>query len=126
MYSHNNGRMIVAQSHNDYLQVMADCGLVGATLLVLFLGLLYRSMHGALRVEDQQMAGVALACSAGLIGILVHSLVDFNLQIPSNALLFLFLSVVLSNVPAAAPRRSRVDYIRQVEQNAPVPIIVGA
>jgi O-antigen ligase len=118
--------MIVAQSHNDYLQVIADCGLVGAILIVLFLGLLYRAMQGALRVEDQQMAGVALACSAGLIGILVHSLVDFNLQIPSNALLFLFMSVVLSNVPAAAPRRSRVDHIRQVDQKAPVPVIVGA
>jgi O-antigen ligase len=129
MYSHNNGRAIVAQSHNDYLQVIADCGLVGAVLLVLFLGLLYRCVRRALKVEDHQMRGVALACSAGLIGILIHSLVDFNLQIPSNALLFLFLTVLLSNVPAAAPRRSRLEFRREISseinEEAPVPLLVG-
>jgi O-antigen ligase len=126
MYAHNNGRAIVAQSHNDYLQVVADCGLVGAILLVFFLALLYRSARRALSVEDHQMKGVALACSAGLIGILIHSLVDFNMQIPSNALLFLFLSVVVSHVPAAAVRRTRADLHRPVEQEARVPLVVGA
>jgi O-antigen ligase len=125
MFSHNNGRAIVAQSHNDYLQVIADCGLVGAILLALFLGLIYRSMRRALKVADHQMRGVALACSTGLIGILIHSLVDFNLQIPSNALLFLFLLAVLSNVPAAASGRSRLELVSEIKQEAPVPFVVG-
>jgi O-antigen ligase len=125
IYSHNNGRLIVAQSHNDYLQVIADCGLVGAVLLVVFLVALYVAMRRALDVEDHFLSGVAVACSAGLIGILVHSLFDFNLQIPSNALLFLFLAVMLSNVPAAAPRRSRVEARRQVDREAPVLVLAG-
>jgi O-antigen ligase len=124
-YSHSNGRMIVAQSHNDYLQVIADCGIVGGVLMVLFLVALYRAMRRALKVEEPLMSGVAVACSAGMIGILVHSLFDFNLQIPSNALLFLFLTVMLSNVPAAAPRRLRIAVSREQAGEAPVPIVTG-
>src|SRR5262249_4815947 len=125
MYSHSNGRMIVAQSHNDYLQIVADCGAVGAILLVVFLVLLYRVMNRALRTEDRQVASVALACSAGVIGILVHSLVDFNLQVPSNALLFLFLTAMLSNVPATRSQRLRVAVSHAAKQQPPVPIVAG-
>jgi O-antigen ligase len=125
MYSHSNGRMIVAQSHDDYLQVIADCGIAGGVLMVLFLVTLYRAMSRALKVEDPLMSGVALACSAGLIGILVHSVFDFNLQIPSNALLFLFLTVMLSNVPAAAHRRLRIATPPGTDRDAPIPFLAG-
>ena len=124
MFSHSNGRMIVAQSHNDYLQVIADCGIAGAVLMVLFLIALFRAMSGALRIDDPQISAVALACSAGLIGILVHSLFDFNLQIPSNALLFLFLTVMLSNLPAAA-RRLRVAAPPRADREEPIPVFAG-
>jgi O-antigen ligase len=124
MFSHSNGRMIVAQSHNDYLQVIADCGIAGAVLMVLFLVALFRAMSGALKIDDPQISAVALACSTGLIGILVHSLFDFNLQIPSNALLFLFLTVMLSNVPAAA-RRLRVAAPPQADREEPIPVFAG-
>ena len=93
--------------------------------MVLFLVALYRAISRALKVEDPVMSGVALACSAGLIGILVHSLFDFNLQIPSNALLFLFLTVMLSNVPAAATRRLRIATPPQVEREPSIPFLAG-
>jgi hypothetical protein len=41
------------------------------------------------------MAGLALGCGGGIFAMLVHSLFDFNLQIPSNALLFLVLTAVV-------------------------------
>ncbi len=47
------------------------------------------------------LAGLALGCGAGVFSLLVHSMFDFNLQIPSNALLFLFLSAVLSRIAAS-------------------------
>ncbi len=40
------------------------------------------------------MAQLALAALLGVTGILVHSLVDFNLQIPANAALFYVLCVL--------------------------------
>jgi hypothetical protein len=56
---------------------------------------------GAIRNGDPYLAGLALGSVAGIFSILVHSLFDFNLQLPSNALLFLFLSAVASNIGAA-------------------------
>jgi len=50
---------------------------------------------------------VALACVLGLSGILVHSAVDFNLQIPANAALFYVLASVAAAEPFAQPARKR-------------------
>jgi len=44
------------------------------------------------------LSGLALGGGAGIVAMLVHSFFDFNLQIPSNALLFLLLSAVVSHI----------------------------
>jgi hypothetical protein len=43
-----------------------------------------------------------LAPLTAIVGIGVHSLFDFNLQIPSNALLLLMLVAILSEAAASA------------------------
>jgi O-antigen ligase len=91
---------IVAQSHNDYLQVLADAGLAGGVLLLWFLVVVLRSLVASVRVRDPLAAGVAIGCSGGVLGMLVHSFFDFNLQLTSHALLFLLLCVVLAGVTA--------------------------
>ncbi len=40
--------------------------------------------HGVFR----NRRGILLACTGAIFSILVHSFTDFNLQIPSNAMLF--------------------------------------
>ncbi len=76
-------------AHNDYLQSAAEWGVPAALLFWLFLG---RRLLGAVRVWLDSPApwarAVALGASAAIVTILVHSLVDFNLQIPGNLLLF--------------------------------------
>jgi hypothetical protein len=52
-------------------------------------------------------AALALGSGAGMFGLLVHSLIDFNLQLPSNALLFLLLSAVAVQAGAAVGDRER-------------------
>jgi len=55
--------------------------------LVLFLGVAFRNLGERLRHESGWMQlGAALGCC----GLLVHSLVDFNLHIPANAAWFAF------------------------------------
>jgi hypothetical protein len=54
--------------------------------------------------------GIALGGGAGIFALLVHSLLDFNLQIPSNALLFLFLSAAVA---------SAASFARSAEQRSP-------
>lgn len=83
-------------THNDYLQLLADYGNVGAGLFLIFyfahlttgsLGLV-RIVGRAHRDGVMQSSGLALNVGAlsGLAAMTVHSAVDFNMQIPANAL----------------------------------------
>lgn len=95
IYSRHDGSLTVGQSHNDYLQVLADCGIVGAGAVLVFAVLLFRDILKAVRHRDAFLSGLALGSGGGVFAMLVHSLFDFNLQLPSNALLFLSLAAVI-------------------------------
>ena len=73
--------------HNDYLQMLAEGGVVG---LVSFLWLLFN----ALRMLTWKKDPLARGAAAGFIAILVHSFFDFNLQIPANAYIFVTLMAI--------------------------------
>lgn len=102
LYGKRDGTLIVSQAHNDYLQIVADCGIVGGVITLWFLIVLFRDFSRALSHRDEMMAGMALGCGGGIVAMLVHSLFDFNLQLPSNALLFLALTAIVSNIGSAA------------------------
>jgi O-antigen ligase len=101
LYSQQDGSLIVGEAHNDYLQVLADCGIVGALLALWFVVAIFRAVGRAIQNSDPYLSGLALGSGAGIFSILVHSLFDFNLQLPSNALLFLFFSAIATNIGAA-------------------------
>jgi len=110
IYARHDGMFVVNYVHNDYLQALSDGGIVGLGLALLFIVLLFRAVARSLKSPDPLLAGLALGCGAGVFSLLVHSMFDFNLQIPSNALLFLFLSAVLSRI-AASVDESRAEGI---------------
>src|SRR5262249_31521363 len=106
VYSKSDGSLRVPQSHNDYLQVVADCGIVGGAIAAWFLILLFKALFRGIHSPagpdpaSRSVSGLALGFGGGIFAILFHSLFDFNLQIPSNALLFLVLSAVTSQIGA--------------------------
>lgn len=79
-------------AHNDYLELAAETGLLGIGLLGLLVSL---SFAAALRAQqlrkDPVMRGISFAAMMGIIALMIHSTVDFNLQIPANALTFVLL-----------------------------------
>jgi len=87
-------------AHNDYLQIVAEAGMVGGAIAVWFIIVIFSAMSRAIQFRDSLSAGLALAAGAGIFAVLVQSLSDTDLQIPSNALLFLVLSAVVSLVAA--------------------------
>jgi O-antigen ligase len=94
----------VNEAHNDYLQLLCEVGLLGFGTMVWFLVVVYRSAMRKIANWMSDVSGaVTLACTLGLTGILVHSLLDFNLQIPANAALF----YVLCTLAAAKPLLQR-------------------
>jgi len=103
IYSESDGSLRVPQAHNEYLQVAADAGIFGVLIALWFIVAIFRTVSRGVRSRDPLLAGLALGSGGGIFAMLVHSMFDFNLQIPSNALLFLLLVAVASNVAAAVP-----------------------
>ena len=95
MYGHSDGSTIVEFAHNDYLQALADGGIIAGALAVCFIIGVFRAFARGTRSRDPFNAALALGAGAGVFAILVHSLFDFNLQLPSNALLFLVLAAIV-------------------------------
>jgi O-antigen ligase len=112
IYARDNGMEgIVAEAHNDYLQILADAGIVGAALALWFIVAIFRAVARGVRSRDRLLAGIALGSGAGLFGLLVHSVFDFNLHLPSHALLFLVLSMVVSYIGATVDQRVKSSTI---------------
>src|SRR5262249_37757374 len=97
-YTEGDGSLFVRYAHNDYLQVLADSGAVGGALLIWFLVVVARAIAVNLRGRDGFLSSVGMGSGAGIVAMLVHSTLDFNLQLPSNALLFLTLIAVTVSV----------------------------
>jgi len=81
---------VVNHAHNDYVEALAETGIVGGLCCAWFLGfVLLNSLKGLTALGTSFGSALNLSGLIACSGILVHSLVDFNLHIPSNALLFI-------------------------------------
>jgi O-antigen ligase len=104
------------RTHNDYLNTLADWGLAGTALVALawvFLGLGVFKTWPQLRLSTGDLGAKSgsnkfafvVGASAGLLAILFHSAVDFNLHIPANAILAVALMALLSGCLRFATER---------------------
>ncbi len=99
----------VNQAHNDYLQLLVETGLAGFSIAVWFLVLVFRRAAGKLENWTESATGaLTVAAMLGCVGILVHSFLDFNLQIPANAALFYVLCAIAASPPLQESQRRRV------------------
>jgi O-antigen ligase len=104
---------IVNHSHNDYLEALAETGLAGGACCVGFLGVLfYFSLRQLLRTDKAFAAALHLSGLVACVGFLVHSFVDFNLHIPSNALLFFLMAHLATGEITASPRENQHPHLR--------------
>lgn len=85
-----NGYSWYAEAHNDYIQVLVETGIPG--LLVALWGI--AAMLRAARRDPWLVAA--------LVAVLLHSFVDFDLQIPAVAVLFVVLAAMRPRVPRKA------------------------
>ena len=110
----------VNEAHNDYLQLLAEMGILGSSTMVWFLFIVFRQVRRKTHKWTSDVSGaVSIACALGVLGILVHSLVDFNLQIPANAALFYAFCAIASAPPLLQRSRKRVPVETQDEQLLP-------
>jgi O-antigen ligase len=102
-YDSRNGFYRLEQAHNDYLQILADAGILGGILGLAFLAILFGRGFARRETDDKFRRGVATGALAGCFAVLIHSFFDFTLHTTSNALLFLILA-------ALATQDSRVNH----------------
>jgi len=83
-----------SHTHNDYIEYLAELGIFGFLFLVG--GILIMLINSFLVWKERRhpwVKGLALGGIIAVLCMLIHSVTDFNLQIPANMVLF---SVVLS------------------------------
>lgn len=95
------------RAHNEYLNILADWGVVGATIIAIALGLLtvsvtkiWRHVQRGDRDFSTNLSdkfAFVLGTTIGLLALLTHSVVDFNLHIPANAIVAATLLALLSS-----------------------------
>ncbi|MNN82925.1 hypothetical protein D3C81_1999170 [compost metagenome] len=72
---------------------------------------LWRALQALWRRESLYCSGVGFGAAMGIIAIAIHSLTDFNLQIPANAatLVVLCAIAVLANQHSNPRRKASLD-----------------
>jgi O-antigen ligase/polysaccharide polymerase Wzy-like membrane protein len=98
----------VQEAHNDYLQLAAEGGLLLGIPLVAALLLFVRAIARRFRAGEDDTRGywIRTGAVAGLVAIAVQSIVEFSLQMPGNAALFVVLAAIaLHRAPARTSTR---------------------
>jgi O-antigen ligase len=109
-HSAQYGSVYFDHTHNDFVEIASDYGLVGLGLLGSLVALtLWRVLRVMATRRSNIPWGVAFGVAMAIVGLLVHSAVDFNLQIPSNAMtitVLLAMGWIAHTLPSGRGRRS--------------------
>ncbi len=93
-------RGLVTHAENDFLQLIAEAGILASGVLgILFIYLIYRGMAGirSLSQKDPKRY-LGLGGMVGILALMLHSLVERNLQIPANAFLYTLTFAIVLNL----------------------------
>jgi O-antigen ligase len=86
---------IVNHAHNDYLEAFLEAGLAGIVLSLALLGFyIFQWKRIWQRGNWSSFRLLQAGAGIGLLLLILHSAVDFNLHIPANAIFFAFLAAV--------------------------------
>ncbi len=96
-------------AHNDYVELLAETGIIGFGLLAWFFVYGGKRLLQGLKKVSPKAVPLLAAIFAALGVMTFHELFDFNLQIPANAFLFTLLFALALRMAAAAVAGQRSD-----------------
>ncbi|GAB4534042.1 MAG: hypothetical protein Fur0020_00330 [Thermodesulfovibrionia bacterium] len=76
----------IDHAHNNYLEVVSETGLIGGGLL--FICMVMLSLSVIRNLKRSTLSAISIGALSACFSLLIHESFDFNLYIPSNALLF--------------------------------------
>jgi len=84
------GRGFYVNTHNDYLEFLSEFGVIGTLpLALLMLASLGAGLYAQYKRKNKVLRGIAFGSSMSILAMMIHATVDFNLQMPANALTFM-------------------------------------
>ena len=94
------------EAHNDYLQVAAEGGIIGAAVAILAILVIATEISRRFRDSTSRSSRwIRLGAVAGILAIGFQELGEFSLQIPGNAAMFAVLVGIALHSP---PRRTEI------------------
>jgi putative inorganic carbon (HCO3(-)) transporter len=91
---------LVTHAENDFLQLASETGLVGTGLLIIaFLFLFYEAFSGIRKLSPEDPRRyIGIGGLVGILALLIHSMVERNIQVPANGFLFLVILALVLKV----------------------------
>ena len=89
------GTLLYREAHNDYLHFISEIGLFLIPIMAWMVLVLFRHGFQKMKNPSRLIRGITAGAMAGIVSMLVHSIVDFNLHIPANAILFTILVAIV-------------------------------
>jgi O-antigen ligase len=109
VYQTASRQSIYVQAHNEYLQILAEGGALLAVPLLVMAIVIARTVRHRFRTEERRSVRWARGGAlAGLVGIAAQSTLEFSLQMPGNAVMFVFLLSVALHRPSQQAHAHRV------------------
>ena len=124
------------RAHNEYVNTLADWGVTGTAIVIVafvLLGWGVAQCWGSVRRSNGEFGStlsnkfaVVIGVAAGMVALLIHSLVDFNMQIPANAILAVAMMAVLSGHWRFATERFWLSGGVAVKAGVSLMLVLGA
>src|SRR4051812_15512262 len=108
------GGELFIEAHNDYLQLLAEGGLLLGVPILIALALFIREIWRRFRegVDDTRTYWLRAGAVTGLCAIAVQEVSDFTLQMPGAAVLFVVLAAIAIHRPDHV-RRAPASVVEQ-------------
>ena len=104
----------IDHAHNDYAELLAETGIIGGILMVvamgIFLDLCEKRFQEPLTLAGNTVVWLRLGATIGCLGLMVHSVFDFNLHIPANTAWFVFLAALACAAPEFPERSEMIGF----------------
>ncbi len=117
----------LTHAHNDYLELLAEGGVIGFFLAGLFLAVIFFKTYRVFKQRrDAFSIYLYIGSMSALVAILVHSGTDFNLHIGANGLWFFFAAgMLVASAHTSQRQDSRETLLPLVQFRAVKPILAG-
>ena len=90
-----SGESSLEQAHNDYLEILANGGIIAFLLMLFFFAVLFIRIREQLNSAASRLRkACCFGAATGIVGVMLHSFVDFGLHVTINALIFIVLVVI--------------------------------